>query len=48
MFHIVFNADENYIKYNAVLMMSIIKIALKQTCKQEATKISPPPPPARL
>ncbi|CAM3551228.1 hypothetical protein [Helicobacter sp. UBA3407] len=43
MFHIVFNADENYIKYNAVLMMSIIKIALKQTCKQEATKISPPP-----
>lgn len=42
MFHIVFNADENYIKYNAVLMMSIIKIALKQTCKQEATKISPP------
>ncbi|WP_416860137.1 hypothetical protein [Helicobacter ganmani] len=44
MFHIVFNADENYIKYNAVLMMSIIKIALKQTCKQEATKISPPPP----
>ncbi|WP_301009089.1 hypothetical protein [Helicobacter sp. UBA3407] len=44
MFHIVFNADENYIKYNAVLMMSIIKIALKQTCKQEATKISPPHP----
>lgn len=43
MFHIVFNADENYIKYNAVLMMSIIKIALKQTCKQEATKISLPP-----
>ena len=25
MFHIVFNADENYIKYTAVLINSIIK-----------------------
>ncbi|WP_170999486.1 hypothetical protein [Campylobacter sp. MIT 12-5580] len=25
MFHIVFNADENYIKYCAVLMTSIVK-----------------------
>ena len=24
MFHIVFNADENYVKYNAVLITSII------------------------
>ena len=25
MFHIVFNADENYIKYSAVLINSIVK-----------------------
>ncbi|EAH9643686.1 glycosyltransferase family 8 protein, partial [Campylobacter jejuni] len=25
MFHIVFNSDENYIKYSAVLMTSIVK-----------------------
>lgn len=38
MFHIVFNADENYIPYCAVLMTSII----------QATKIENPPPPRRI
>ncbi|WP_435817205.1 hypothetical protein [Helicobacter rodentium] len=36
MFHIVFNADENYIPYCAVLIKSII-----QSTK---TEIPPPPP----
>ncbi|WP_281173568.1 hypothetical protein [Helicobacter rodentium] len=38
MFHIVFNADENYIPYCAVLITSII----------QATKTENPPPPRRI
>ncbi len=41
MFHIVFNADENYIKYNAVLITSIIF----QTHKANNSNLPPPPPP---
>lgn len=43
MFHIVFNADENYIKYNAVLIMSIIKAALVADMRQQEANNPPPP-----
>ncbi|TLD87549.1 glycosyltransferase family 8 protein [Helicobacter sp. MIT 05-5294] len=42
MFHIVFNADENYIKYNAVLITSIILQAHKANNGSDL-----PPPPAQ-
>lgn len=42
MFHIVFNADENYIKYNAVLIMSIIKAALVADMRQQEANNPPP------
>ncbi|MCW1332457.1 hypothetical protein OLP47_07105 [Campylobacter jejuni] len=48
MFHIVFNSDDNYIKYTAVLITSIVKntdinknlkISLKKKYKQRVAKI---------
>ncbi|MDY2584905.1 hypothetical protein [Helicobacter sp.] len=36
MFHIVLNSDENYIKYTAVLLYSIVKSSA-ESCIKEAS-----------
>ena len=40
MYHIVFNSDENYIKYNAVLITNIVKFTESAKSKARFYRIS--------